>query len=217
MILTGSEPLRNRTARLLSLLIGTLLIATGCSTAEEAGQEPTETEGGGAPAISSEPAIVESEPASEPPLDTAESEADTGDTGDTGAASIMELAEQNPQLSQLVAAIEAAGLTDALEQAGPITVFAPNNDAFASLGQDDLTALLANPQSLGDRLQFHVVEGTYPTSELTDGQTLTTMEGSDLEVSVQGDTVSVNGAEVVEPDLQAGNGVVHIIDDVLQP
>jgi uncharacterized surface protein with fasciclin (FAS1) repeats len=62
-----------------------------------------------------------------------------------------------------------------------------------------------------------VVEGEYPTSELTDGQTLTTLEGSDLQVSVQGDTVSVNGAEVVQPDLRAGNGVVHVIDDVLQP
>ena len=217
MILTGSGPFRNRTVRLLGLLIGALLIATGCSTAEEAGQEPTETEGGGAPAISSEPAIVESEPASEPPLDTTESEADTGDTGGTSADTIRELAEQNPQLSQLLAAVEAAGLGDRLEQAGPLTVFAPNNDAFASLGQADLTALLANPQSLGDRLRFHLVEGAYPTSELTDGQTLTTLEGSDLEVSVQGDTVSVNGAEIVEPDLQAGNGVVHIIDDVLQP
>jgi uncharacterized surface protein with fasciclin (FAS1) repeats len=220
-IVIGSEPLRNRTARLLSMLIGTVLIVAGCATAEEAGEEPTETEGGGAPAISSEPAIVESEPASEPAsepsLGTSETEAGTGDTGDISAETILELAEQSPQLSQLVAAIEAAGLTDALEQAGPITVFAPNNNAFASLGQDDLTALLANPQSLTDRLEFHVVEGSHMTSDLTDGQTLTTLEGSELEVSVQGDTVSVNGAEIVEPDLEAGNGVVHIIDDILEP
>jgi uncharacterized surface protein with fasciclin (FAS1) repeats len=200
----------------LSLLIGALLILAGCSTAEEAGQEPTETEGG-APAITSEPAIIESELESEPSLDASEGETETGDAGGTTAESIFELAEQDPQLSQLVAAIEAAGLTDALEQAGPITVLAPNNDAFQSLGQSDLTALLANPQSLTDRLQFHVVEGSYPTSDLSDGQTLTTLEGSDLQVSVDGDTVSVNGAEIVEPDLQAGNGVIHIIDDVLEP
>lgn len=222
MILTGSKPLRNRTAGLLSLLIGTLLIVAGCATAEEAGEEPTETEGGAAPAIPSEPAIESepmSEPMSEPSLDVSETETEMDDTGTGGATadSILDLAAENPQLSQLVAAIEAAGLTDTLEQAGPVTVFAPSNDAFASLGQADLTALLADPQSLADRLQFHVVEGSYPTSDLTDGQTLTTLEGSDLEVSVQGDTVSVDGAEVVEPDLEAGNGVIHIIDNVLQP
>lgn len=204
--------MRYRTARLLSLLIGVLLILAGCSTAEEAGQE-VETEGA-APAITSEPAIVESEPASEPSLDASDA---ADDTGDTSAGSIVDLAQENPQLSQLVTAIQAAGLTDALEQANPITVFAPNNEAFQALGQSDLTALLADPQSLGDRLQYHVVEGSYSTSDLSDGQTLTTLEGSDLQVSVDGDTVTVDGAEIVQPDLQAGNGFVHVINGVLQP
>ncbi|HSK97846.1 MAG TPA: fasciclin domain-containing protein [Euzebyales bacterium] len=200
-----------RSLRLLSLLAATVLALAACSTAEEAGEEASEP---GAPAITSEPAVEE--PASEPmvsePADDTDTELDAGT-----ADSILDLASENPQLSQLVAAIEAAGLTETLEQAGPITVFAPNDDAFAALDQGDLTALLADPASLGDRLQYHVVEGSYTSSDLSDGDTLTTLEGSDLSVSVDGETVTVGGAEVVEADLEAGNGVIHIIDTVLQP
>lgn len=200
-----------RTVRLLSLLIATLLVLTACSTAEEAGEEASEP---GAPAITSEPAVEA--PTSEPSVTVSEPETEGGMDSDT-TQNILDLASENPQLSQLVAAIEAAGLTDALEQAGPITVFAPNNDAFAQLDQTDLTALLADPASLGDILQYHVVEGSYPTSELSDGDTLTTLEGTDLTVSVTGDTVTVGGAEVVQADLEAANGVIHVIDGVLQP
>ncbi|HSK98042.1 MAG TPA: fasciclin domain-containing protein [Euzebyales bacterium] len=198
-----------RSLRLLSLLAATILALTACSTAEEAGEEASEP---GAPAITSEPAVEE--PASEPMVSepAADTEMDAGT-----ADSILDVASENPQLSQLVAAVEAAGLTETLEQAGPITVFAPNDDAFAALDQGDLTALLADPTSLGDRLQYHVVEGSYPSSELSDGDTLTTMEGSDLTVSVDGDTVTVGGAQVVQADLEAGNGVIHIVDTVLQP
>ena len=206
-----------RTVRLLSVLIAALLVLTACSTAEEAGQE-TESEPG-APAITSEPPVVESEPesvASEPSLDVTEAETEMGDAG-TSTDSLFEMAEENPQLSQLVAAIEAAGLRDEIESAGPVTIFAPNNEAFGSLNQGDLTALLADPQSLGDMLRFHVVEGNHPSSELTDGQTLTTLEGTDLTVSVDGGTISVDGAQVVQPDLEAGDSVIHIINGVLQP
>lgn len=202
-----------RTVRLLSLLIAALLVLTACSTAEEAGEATSEP---GAPAIPSEPAVEE--PTSEPSVTVTETEAATeGDVSGDASGTILELAAENPQLSQLVAAIEAAGLTDALEQAGPLTVFAPNNDAFAQLNQSDLTALLSDPTSLGDILEYHVVEGSYPSSELSDGDTLTTMEGTDLTVSVDGSTITVGGAEVVQPDIQAGNGVIHVIDGVLQP
>lgn len=202
-----------RTVRLLSLLIAALLVLTACSTAEEAGEATTEP---AAPAIPSEPAVEE--PTSEPSVTVSETEAATeGDVSGDASGTILELAAENPQLSQLVAAIEAAGLTDALEQAGPLTVFAPNNDAFAQLNQSDLTALLSDPTSLGDILEYHVVEGSYPSSELSDGDTLTTMEGTDLTVNVDGSTITVGGAEVVQADIEAGNGVIHVIDGVLQP
>jgi len=201
----------NRTVRLLSLLAAALLVLTACSTAEEAGQEASEP---GAPAITSEPAV---EAPSEPPVTVSEpADTETALSDDT-TANLLELAAENPQLSQLVAALEAVGLTDELEQAGPMTLFAPNNDAFSQLDQSDLTALLADPSAGGDTLRYHVVEGSYPSSELSDGDTLTTMEGTDLPVSVSGDTVTVGGAEVVQADIEAGNGVIHVIDSVLQP
>lgn len=210
-----------RTTRLLSLLAAALLLLTACSTAEEAGE--TATEAGGDVAVS-EPAPestpAESEVITEPALqETTEPSTDTdGDTaGDGASGDLLSVAQDNPQLSQLVTALQAAGLTDVLEQAGPLTVFAPNNDAFSQLNQSDLNALLSNPQELTSILQFHVVEGSYPSSELSDGQTLTTLSGDELTISVDGSTVMVDGAEVVQPDLEAGNGVIHVIDQVLQP
>jgi uncharacterized surface protein with fasciclin (FAS1) repeats len=208
-----------RTTRLLGLVTAALLLAA-CSTAEEAGG--TATEAGGDVAVS-EPAPAESEVISEPTLqETSEPATDTGDAdadADGGGADgdLLSVARDNPQLSQLVTALQAAGLTDVLEQAGPLTVFAPNNNAFSQIDQNDLTALLSNPQELTGVLQHHVVEGSYPSSELTDGQTLTTLAGEELTVSVDGSTVMVGGAEVVQPDLEAGNGVIHVIDQVLQP
>lgn len=205
-----------RTTRLLSLLAAALLLLTACSTAEEAGQ--TATEAGGDVAVT-EPA-PESEVITEPALqETTEPSTDTGDdtAGDTASGDLLSVAQDNPQLTQLVTALQAAGLTDLLEQAGPLTVFAPNNDAFSQLDQSDLNALLSNPQELTSILQFHVVEGSYPSSELSDGQTLTTLSGDELTISVDGSTVMVDGAEVVQPDLEAGNGVIHVIDQVLQP
>ncbi|MBW3604704.1 MAG: fasciclin domain-containing protein [Actinobacteria bacterium] len=196
-----------RSVRLLSLLAAILLLLAACSTAEEAEPAP---EGGGEDVIT-EPALEEP---TEPAADT---DADTDADADASAQSILEVAQDNPQLSQLVQAIEAAGLTDALEQAGPLTVFAPNDEAFAKLDQSDLTALLTDPASLGDRLQYHVVEGSLPSSELTDGEALTTAEGSELMVSVDGSTIMVGDAEVVQADIQAGNGVIHVIDTVLEP
>lgn len=204
----------NRTMRLLSMLIAALLLVAGCSTAEEAGEEPTAD----APvAVTSEPAPVESETEIIVPMESEVASEPAGGSASTTNQSILELASENPQLSQLVAAVQAAGLTDALEQAGPLTVFAPNNDAFAALDQSDLTTLLTDPTSLGGILQYHVVEGMVPSSDLTDGQTLTTLEGSELPVSVNGSTVMVGDATVVQPDIQAGNGVIHVIDSVLQP
>jgi uncharacterized surface protein with fasciclin (FAS1) repeats/predicted small secreted protein len=209
-----------RTTWLLSVLAAALLLIAGCSTAEEAGEAVSEVGSppAGSVADESEPPEVESEVITEPALqeDASEPTADAG--GDSGSSDdILAIAQDNPQLSQLVTALEAAGLTDVLEQAGPLTVFAPNNDAFAQLDQSDLTALLSNPQELTGILQYHVVEGDYPSSELSDGQTLTTLSGEDLTVSIDGDTVTVGNAEVVQADVQAGNGTIHVIDTVLQP
>ncbi len=202
-----------RSVRLLSLLAATLLLLAACSSAEEAGG--TATEAGGA-VETSEP--TDDTLVSEPALDeTSEPATDTGDDTSAADENLADVAAENPQLSQLVQALEAAGLTSALEEAGPLTVFAPNNEAFASLDQTDLTELLTNPEQLGDILRYHVVEGAVTSGDLEDGQTLTTLQGSDLTVSVDGSTVSVDGAQVVQPDIEAGNGVIHIVDGVIRP
>src|SRR5688572_25477346 len=100
------------------------------------------------------------------------------------------------------------------------TVFAPNNDAFTAaleaLGIDAGT-LLADQANLTNILSYHVVEGVYTAADLTDGLELTTLQGNTLVVAVDGDTVTVNGANVVTADVEATNGVVHIIDSVLMP
>jgi len=198
-----------RTLRLLSLLAVALLLLGACTSAEE----PTDSGSDGL-----EEAVEEESPPSgsnedeSVPPEVSEG-ADTSSSGDN----LVDVAADNPQLSQLVQALEAAGVTSALQDAGPLTVFAPNNEAFASLDQSDLTELLTNPQNLGDILRYHVVEGAVPSSDMEDGQTLTTLEGADLTVSIDGSTISVDGAEVVEPDILAGNGVIHIINGVIRP
>lgn len=201
-----------RSVRLLSLLAAALLLLAACSTAEEAGG--TATEAGGVDV--SEPAddTLVSEPAIE---ETSEPSTDAGDDTSTSSQSLADVAADNPQLSQLVDTLQAAGLTSVLEGTDPVTIFAPNNDAFAAFAQEQGPDILTNVDQLNDVLQYHVVDGAVMSSDLEDGQTLTTAQGGDLTVSVDGSTISVNGAEVVQPDVEAGNGVIHVIDTVLEP
>jgi uncharacterized surface protein with fasciclin (FAS1) repeats len=118
----------------------------------------------------------------------------------------------------LVAALDAAGLTETLEGEGPYTVFAPTDDAFAELPQGTLESLMTDPQGgLIDVLTYHVVEGELMSAGLSHGTTVTTLQGGELIVSVRDGTVFVNDAKVLTPDVDAANGVIHVIDAVLVP
>jgi uncharacterized surface protein with fasciclin (FAS1) repeats len=197
-----------RTLRLLSLLAATLLLLAACSTAEEAGETTdSSTE-------SLEEVVEEESPPSGSVEEPSEPVADTGDDTAGSDQTIAALASETPELSQLTSVLETAGLTSVLEEAGPLTVFAPNNDAFAEL---DLAELAADPAQLTDILQYHVVEGAVTSDQLEDGQTVTTLQGGELTVSIDGETVMVGDATVVQADIQAGNGVIHVIDTVPQP
>jgi uncharacterized surface protein with fasciclin (FAS1) repeats len=116
-------------------------------------------------------------------------------------------------------AVGAAGLVDALSGEGPFTVFAPTDDAIVALTEalgitaDDLLAL----PNLGAILQYHVIGAQAYAADLSDGQTLTTLEGSDVTVSISDAGVMINDAMVIIADLEAENGVVHVIDAVLIP
>lgn len=124
---------------------------------------------------------------------------DAGPTDD-----IAGIATSTTDVSTLAAALEAAGLVAPLQGDGPFTVFAPVNTAFEALGEDVVTALLddANADLLSRVLTFHVVPGTAAFAEdLTDGQTVTTLEGEQLTIGVSGSGVTVNGASVTTADI----------------
>jgi uncharacterized surface protein with fasciclin (FAS1) repeats len=123
-------------------------------------------------------------------------------------------------VTTLVAAVKAAGLTAALKGSGPFTVFAPTNDAFNKLATGTLATLLkpANKTKLVDILKYHVVSGAYRTSDLKDGQVLTALDGKKLTISIQNGTIMINGVAMIQtPDVISSNGVTHIIDTVLIP
>jgi uncharacterized surface protein with fasciclin (FAS1) repeats len=118
----------------------------------------------------------------------------------------------------LAAAVEAAGLVETLEGEGPFTVFAPTDAAFAEI-QSEVDDLLKpeNKKKLANILTYHVVSGKMEAADFQDGQELTTVEGSKLEVMVQDGNVTVGGANVEIADISASNGVIHVIDKVLLP
>ena len=125
-------------------------------------------------------------------------------------------------LTTLVAAIEAAGLAATLAGDGPFTIFAPNDEAFvAYLGEMGMTAedALADTAFLSTLLQGHVVEAA-DDSGMVAGMVdnpFVSLAGTELPVTVDGDTITIGGAEIVEADIFATNGVIHVIDTVLAP
>lgn len=131
---------------------------------------------------------------------------------------IVETADSTAQLSTLVTALTAADLNSTLSGTGPFTVFAPNNTAFSALG-DTLTELLKaeNKGKLADVLKFHVVSGKTMAAGITNGMEITTLEGNKVTAKLMGGKVYIGGAEVITPDVNTTNGVVHIIGKVLIP
>ena len=148
----------------------------------------------------------------------ATSEQQAPSTQDKGQ-DIAALAQGTRDLSTLVTAVSTAKLVDTLQGEGPFTVFAPTNAAFQKLGDEQVQSLL-EPQSrdqLTKILTYHVVPGKLTAADLSDGQKLETVAGETLPVKVDGGTVMVGTATVVQPDVEASNGVVHVIDGVLTP
>jgi uncharacterized surface protein with fasciclin (FAS1) repeats len=152
--------------------------------------------------------------------DAGEGEASASEQADT----VVDVAASDESFSTLVTAVDAAGLTGTLNGDGPFTVFAPVNDAFAALPAGTVDTLLAseNQAQLTSVLTYHVVPSKVLSSDLSDGMTVTTVQGQPLTVGVQGDAVTLtdasgNTASVVQADVEAGNGVVHVIDHVLLP
>jgi uncharacterized surface protein with fasciclin (FAS1) repeats len=138
------------------------------------------------------------------------------DTG--GTENLVDTAASAGQFTTLVAAIEAAGLTDELSTGGPYTLFAPTDEAFAAIPTETMDALLAAPEEeLTQILTYHVVDGEYFAADLATIGSLDTLEGSALTISIEGDTVMVDGAQIIETDIPATNGIIQVVDAVLIP
>ena len=130
---------------------------------------------------------------------------------------IVEVASANVDFSTLVAAVEAAELVDALSGTGPFTVFAPTNEAFDALPEGLLDKLLLpeNKEVLTKILTYHVVSGKVMAADVAAGD-VATLEGSNITIAVDGG-VTINDATVTATDVEASNGVIHVIDKVIVP
>jgi uncharacterized surface protein with fasciclin (FAS1) repeats len=152
-------------------------------------------------------------------LDAAPADEASSDAGAT--KSIVDIASSDPRFTTLTTAVLSADPTLLLlvSGPGPVTVFAPTNEAFeASLAEMGMEMSDLTGDLLNDILRYHAVEGTVLLSDLEDGATLTTLNGADITVSVTDDGFVLNGTvNVIEADIQLSNGVIHVIDHVLVP
>ena len=175
------------------------------------GEEDTSTTGTGADATDSA-AADEAAPAPAPePAPEPEAKA---------PGTIVDIAAGNPDFATLVAAVQAAGLVDTLNSDGPFTVFAPTNAAFAALPAGTVETLLMpeNKDQLIAVLTYHVVPGKVMAGDLAGAETTTaTVEGSNVTINATGADVLVGGAKVIAADIEASNGVIHVIDTVILP
>jgi len=129
---------------------------------------------------------------------------------------IVDVAVQAGSFKTLVQAVQAAGLVETLNGTGPFTVFAPTDDAFAQIPQETLQAVLADKEKLTAILTYHVVPGKLMAADVVNSTRLQTVQGQSITVSTEGG-VRVDDANVIQTDIEADNGVIHVIDRVIMP
>ncbi len=159
-----------------------------------------------------EAASSEAAPAEEaaPEASSEEAMADMADIVDTAVAA--------GSFNTLVAAVQAAGLVDALKGEGPFTVFAPTDDAFAALPEGTIDALLADPTGdLTQILLYHVVPGKVMAADLSDGLQADTLQGKPVTFTLSDGGAKVNDANIIATDIETSNGVIHVIDSIILP
>jgi transforming growth factor-beta-induced protein len=163
-----------------------------------------------APAATPEPTTIPEPTAMPEP--TAEPEPETPGT-------IVDIAIADERFSTLVTAVVAADLVETLSSEGPFTVFAPTNDAFAALPEGTVESLLLpeNKQLLTDILLYHVVSGKVMAADVVELESATTALGADISIKVEMGNVFINDAQVIITDIEASNGVIHVIDTVILP
>jgi len=132
---------------------------------------------------------------------------------------IVDVAAEAGSFKTLIAAVQAAGLVDALKGEGPFTVFAPTDEAFAKLPEGTIAELLKpeNKERLTAILTYHVVPGKVMAADVVKLEKAKTLQGQNVSISMEKDVVKINGATVVATDIAADNGVIHVIDTVILP
>jgi uncharacterized surface protein with fasciclin (FAS1) repeats len=210
--------MRTRTPAALAIVAVLALAACGSddNATDDAASSPATTE-----------AMAEDEMSdtSTPEDDMAEDDMSENMSDEEMAAAdgdVTVIASGRDDLTTLVAAIEAAGLLETLQSAGPFTIFAPTNEAFEEyLGEMGMTIedAVADTAALSALLQNHVVSAADDSSMVAGmvDSPFVSLAGNELPVTVDGDTITIGGAEIVEADVFATNGVIHVIDTVLDP
>jgi len=145
----------------------------------------------------------------------------TGQSGvvdDESQKNIVQVAVSSPDHTTLVTAVQAAELVDALSNAGPFTVFAPTNEAFAKLPEGTVDNLLKpeSKEALQNILQYHVTIAVFKAEDLKDGQVLGQVNGDNITITMKDGKPTVNGANILA-SIPASNGLIHVIDQVLLP
>lgn len=129
---------------------------------------------------------------------------------------IVQTAQQAGQFKTLLTAVKEAGLEETLATKCCFTVFAPTDEAFAKVPKDKLDALLKDKEALKKVLLYHVVEGKVYSKDLKDGQKVKTLQGQQATISLKGGA-KIDNANIVKTDIEASNGVIHVIDTVIMP
>jgi len=135
----------------------------------------------------------------------------------TEAADIVDTAVADGRFTTLVTAVQEAGLVEVLKGVGPFTVFAPTDDAFAALPEGTVAALLADIPTLTKILAYHVADGKLMSGDVVQLESISTLSGDPITVTLDGDKVMVNDSQVIIADVETSNGVIHVIDAVLLP
>lgn len=202
------------------LLVGLLGISTAftvvaCSTADpnSVSESPATTESPMADSSTMESPMSNSQS----PM-ASDSQSPAADSSATSNETLDEVLAKSDSFTTLEKAIQAAGLEDTLKGAGPYTIFAPSDAAFAALPPETLNQLLQpeNKETLKKILSYHVVPSSMTSANIAPGS-VKTVEGQSVTIANDAQGITVDGAKVVEPDISASNGVIHTIDKVLLP
>lgn len=145
------------------------------------------------------------------------SAATAGNYGTGKAPDLVQVAVGAGNFTTLATALKAAGLVEALQGEGPFTVFAPTDEAFAKLPPGTVEGLLKDPAKLKEILLYHVVPGKVMANQVVNLRTATTLQGANVTITAADGGVRINNARVIKTDIQAANGVIHVLDTVILP